>query len=121
MASNSNQQEIINELLQLAVKLAAKGITPQVATLKAHFSKPVSLPLLIEAIKLWKNLDKEALKQTVNSVFNQDSSKNTNSKDASNIDKDNIEELKAQISALRDEICVLRQEIKSLHQAIKTL
>lgn len=121
MTQNSTQNTI-NELLDIAAKLTAKGITPGVATLKTHLNKPVSLPLIIEAVKLWKSLDKDSVKQAVNSVLS-DNEKPTASANENHTASATNEtaELKSEISALRAEIELLRHEIVKLTSALKNL
>ena len=121
MTQNSTQNTI-NELLDIAAKLTAKGITPGVATLKTHLNKPVSLPLIIEAVKLWKALDKDAVKQAVNSVLS-NNEKPTAQENADNTASATNEttELKNEISALRAEIELLRHEIGKLTATLKNL
>ena len=121
MTQNSTQNTI-NELLEIAARLTAKGITPGVATLKSHLNKPVSLPLIIEAVKLWKTLDKDAVKQAVSSILN--NTGNPASKvndDKSESSTNETDELKNEICALRAEIELLRHEIGKLTAALKKL
>ena len=111
-----------DELLEIAARLTAKGITPGVATLKSHLNKPVSLPRIIEAVKLWKTLDKDAVKQAVSSVLN--NTGNPASKvndDKSESSTNETDELKNEICALRAEIELLRHEIGKLTAALKKL
>ena len=121
--TQDSTQNTINELLKIAAELTAKGITPGVATLKTHLNKPVSLPLIIEAVKLWKTLDKDSIKQAVNSVLNnadKPTSQVMNEENSTSASNELIE-LKNEISSLRSEIKLLRHEIGNLTAALKNL
>ena len=53
------------EIITICQQLHSEGKTPSVALIKSRLSGPVSMPIIISAIKSWKNNPKQQVTDTL--------------------------------------------------------
>ena len=104
----------MDNIILIAQQLSLQGKTPTTALLKAHLPKDVSLPMIIQGLKMWReNPHKDIDISTKTSIAKEANNENSPSFDTLLDDQINqaLNPLIAQINELKIEIADLRHQL----------
>ncbi|MGB0894485.1 MAG: hypothetical protein ACPGUD_08765 [Parashewanella sp.] len=99
----------INQVLQVAKILHAKGIQPSIALLKGKLGSAVSMPVLIQGLKQFKSLTTTEIDALT--IETQDVRDDSNSSNMSE-----VEQLQQQVSQLQTQMQQLLSRIEKLER-----
>ena len=101
-----------NEIYQIAHQLNAEGKKPSVALIRAKLSKPISLPVIVQALQQWKMSPQLGESSATQSSAAQSSAAQRN--EAEVTIEASQQHLQQKVIQLEQRVCQLEQQLSQL-------